>query len=377
VIDTSSVWRMEIEAFGRLLNTLQARGYRTIGPVRGEQAIYYDDIGSPTDLPVGWGDEQAKGRYRLRRLDAPRYFGFNLSHDSWKRFVFPRRQLLMRARRQGDVLAFEPPEAEPAKMAFIGVRACELAAMKVHRNALGGHGALEEVGPPLVVVAVNCSQSAPTCFCVSQGTGPSVAQDQGADIVLTEICGANDHYFVARALNAVGGDLLLAGLTVATALTSESEAVAREIDNAARTQSRTIDLEDPGRFFEDKLEHSHWQDVAQRCLSCANCTLVCPTCFCTTVEDTTDLAGDVAERWLTWDSCFHSEFSHVHGGPARESTSSRYRQWLTHKVGTWHAQFGESGCVGCGRCITWCPVGIDLTVEIAALKGDNRDQKNH
>jgi ferredoxin len=67
----------------------------------------------------------------------------------------------------------------------------------------------------------------------------------------------------------------------------------------------------------------------------------------------------------------------VHGGAARESTSSRYRQWLTHKVGTWHAQFGESGCVGCGRCIAWCPVGIDLTEELAALKGENRDQKNH
>ncbi len=95
---------------------------------------------------------------------------------------------------------------------------------------------------------------------------------------------------------------------------------------------------------------------------------MCPTCFCTDTEDVTDLTGDHAERWRRWDSCFSLDFSFVHGGTIRSSTRSRYRQWLTHKLGTWWAQFGESGCVGCGRCIAWCPVGIDLTEEVAALE---------
>jgi ferredoxin len=95
---------------------------------------------------------------------------------------------------------------------------------------------------------------------------------------------------------------------------------------------------------------------------------VCPTCFCSGVEDHTDLTGQHAERVRVWDSCFGVEHSYMHGGPIRSTGRSRYRQWLTHKFGTWHEQFGSSGCIGCGRCITWCPVGIDVTEELAAIR---------
>ncbi|WP_231591262.1 4Fe-4S dicluster domain-containing protein [Saccharothrix sp. ST-888] len=115
------------------------------------------------------------------------------------------------------------------------------------------------------------------------------------------------------------------------------------------------------------LDAPRWDDVASRCLTCGNCTMVCPTCFCTTTEDVTDLTGDHAERWRLWDSCFDLDFSYLHAGTVRASPRSRYRQWLTHKLGTWYDQFGSSGCVGCGRCIVWCPVAIDITEEAAAL----------
>ena len=95
--------------------------------------------------------------------------------------------------------------------------------------------------------------------------------------------------------------------------------------------------------------------------------MVCPTCFCSDVTDTSDLTGDIVRR-RTWSSCFDLDHSYVHGGPVRASTSSRYRQWMTHKLATWWDQFGSSGCVGCGRCISWCPVGIDLTEEAAAIR---------
>ncbi len=114
-------------------------------------------------------------------------------------------------------------------------------------------------------------------------------------------------------------------------------------------------------------ESPRWEEIASRCLHCANCTLVCPTCFCTDVTDSSDLSGETAERWQRWDSCFLPEFTYLHGGAIRRSGAARYRQWMTHKLSAWHTQFGASGCTGCGRCITWCPAGIDLVAEAQAF----------
>ena len=133
---------------------------------------------------------------------------------------------------------------------------------------------------------------------------------------------------------------------------------------------RELDTDGIKELLYRNYEHPRWDEVAERCLTCGNCTMVCPTCFCTTVEDVTDLAGEHVERHQRWDSCFTVDYSYIHGGAVRASTRSRYRQWMTHKLATWFDQFGSSGCVGCGRCITWCPVGIDITEEARAIRDE-------
>jgi len=145
------------------------------------------------------------------------------------------------------------------------------------------------------------------------------------------------------------------------------EAVAR-----AASQVRSVEREGLHELLTENFNHPRWEDVAKRCLTCGNCTMVCPTCFCTTIEDTSDLTGAHAERWRKWDSCFTQALSYIHGGSVRQSVKSRYRQWMTHKLASWTDQFGGTGCVGCGRCITWCPAGIDITEEARAIRDGNR-----
>jgi NAD(P)H-flavin reductase/Pyruvate/2-oxoacid:ferredoxin oxidoreductase delta subunit len=117
----------------------------------------------------------------------------------------------------------------------------------------------------------------------------------------------------------------------------------------------------------DQLDHPRWAEVADRCLSCSNCTMVCPTCFCTSAGLESDLDGSTTRVERRWDSCFTGDFAAVAGGNFRPRRQDRYRQWLTHKFATWVDQFGTSGCVGCGRCIAWCPVGIDVREELNAI----------
>jgi ferredoxin len=215
------------------------------------------------------------------------------------------------------------------------------------------------------VLAVNCTVAGGTCFCDSMGTGPRAGP--GADLVLTELLGPDAHAFVLQP-HTVLGEHILDRIPHGPATPDHLEAVERKVEKTRKSMGRSMNTEDIQEVLRRSLEHPRWDETADRCLTCANCTLVCPTCFCSTVEDVTDLTGNHAERWRKWDSCFTVDFSYVHGGSVRSSARSRYRQWLTHKLGTWIDQFGTSGCVGCGRCITWCPVGIDITEEVEALR---------
>ncbi|MGB3904623.1 MAG: 4Fe-4S dicluster domain-containing protein, partial [Anaerolineae bacterium] len=221
----------------------------------------------------------------------------------------------------------------------------------------------------LFVVAVNCGQAGGTCFCVSMETGPEATF--GFDLALTEVLEDEGHYFLAEVGSERGAEVL-AEVEHREATADEEQAAENVVAKAAAQMGRNMDTTDIKGLLYGNYEHPRWDEVANRCLTCGNCTLVCPTCFCTTVEDVTDLKGEQAERWRRWDSCFTMDFSYIHGGSIRGTASARYRQWMTHKLGTWIDQFGTSGCVGCGRCITWCPVGIDITEEVRAIRASEQ-----
>jgi len=352
--------------FDALFHALARRGYTVVGPTVRDRTIVYDELRSTSDLPVGWTDEQDGGHYRLRPRDDAALFGYSVGPHSWKRFQLPPDRRLWSAARdeRGALSGFEAPAEAPARYAFLGARSCELHAMGILDHVLRRSGSDEPAELPFVI-AVNCAQAGGTCFCVSMGTGP--VADRGYDLALTEVLDGAGHVFVADVGSERGADLL--GDVPHREAAADDRRGADAAHARARTQmGRELDTDGLKELLYRNYEHPRWDDVAERCLTCGNCTMVCPTCFCTTVEDTTDLTGRRVDRHQRWDSCFTIDYSHVHGGAVRSSARSRYRQWMTHKLATWIDQFGSSGCVGCGRCITWCPVGIDLTEEARAIR---------
>jgi len=362
---------VERDALDGLLAALGRRGYTIVGPTVRERAIVYGEIESCSDLPIGWTDEQDGGSYRLRRRDDDALFAYNVGPHSWKRYQLPPESPLWRARLgpDGGLTELAEAPAETPRYAFLGVRSCELHAMDILEHVLHG-GAHRGPGrgvrrEDVFVVAVQCTQAGGTCFCASMGTGPQA--DSGYDIALTEVLDEDHHYFLLDVGSERGGELL-EEIRHAPAGTREHAAAADAHARAAAQMGRELDTADIRELLYRNYEHPRWDDVAERCLACGNCTMACPTCFCTSVEDVTDLAGEHVERPERWDSCFTIDYSHISGGAVRSSTRSRYRQWMTHKLATWIDQFGSSGCVGCGRCITWCPVGIDITEEARAIR---------
>jgi ferredoxin len=364
---------MEAADLDRLHAALAGAGYRVIGPTVQDGAIVLAELGSAGDLPFGWGVSLEPGGYRIRRRDDGAAFAHSAGPQSWKQFLHPPRDKMWSAHRAAGGFEVEAAGEPAPRLAFIGVRPCDLRAIEIQDQVLGSgdHSgsryAARRAG--VFIVAVNCTEPGETCFCTSMGTGPQAGP--GYDLALTEIAADGMHRFLIDVGSPAGADLL-AGVPTRGADDASTGCARSAVAGAAGRMGRSM----PAGVLHDLMAGSEgaarWDDVASRCLTCGNCTMACPTCFCTSVEDMTDLSGDHAERWQSWASCFDLDFSYLHGGPVRSSPRSRYRQWLTHKLGTWHDQFGSSGCVGCGRCIVWCPVGIDLTEEVAALHAEAR-----
>ena len=360
---------IEKQGLQSLIDILAKRGYRVVGPTLRDQAIVYDDIARVDELPAGWTDEQDGGTYRLQRRDDGALFGYTVGPHSWKRFLHPPIQQLWKAARSADAATVEAAPAEPERFALFGVRACELHAIAIqdkvflHGPYVDSHYKARRENA--FIVAVNCGKAGGTCFCVSMNTGPRVSN--GYDLALTELVEGGKHRFVVEAGSDKGREVL-ALLPKQPASSGDLEAAKKVSEKTAASMGRSMKADDVRELLARNLEHKRWDEVAERCLSCANCTMVCPTCFCVSVEEASDLAGVESSRARRWDSCFTMDYSYVHGGSVRSTTRARYRQWMTHKLSTWWDQFGTSGCVGCGRCITWCPVGIDITEEVAAIR---------
>ena len=353
----------------KLINGLRRRGYRCIGPLPQQGAVIYAELFTKDLLPLGSIDRQSPGCYRLQNTPVPAVFGAHPGPVSWKTFLWPDFVPIFDALRTADGFEIRSAAVPPEKYAFIGVRPCDLHAIETldlvfhKRPGL----AIDYTGrrKNLFVVVVNCTSAADTCFCEAMGTGPEALS--GYDLCLTELPDPVDHRFLI-AVGSAEGMNLVGELKTQSATLSDLQKVCGLLSDTVKKMAGKLNIADVKDLLSGLWDHPHWSEIAACCLACGNCTMVCPTCFCTTVADTSDLAGRRAKRYRRWDSCFNLSFSTLHGGYVRSSIAARYRHFVIHKLVTWVDQFGRPGCVGCGRCITWCPAGIDMTAVVGTIR---------
>jgi len=352
-----------------LLTILKKQKFKTIGPTVRDNTIIYDELDKISDLPIGITDIHEAGSYRLKERSDKALFGYNVGPFSFKKYLFPPRLTILKTKKVDGKISIIKENESVEKLAFFGVKPCELQAIliqdKIFIEGEYVDNYYKKQRDNLFIVTTNCTESGSSCFCASTGSGPEAKK--GFDISITELIDNGNHDFLIEA-GSKDGLKVLKELPLSEASDENIQFAEQKIDSVSNSMGRTLDTTNLKELLLENLNHPHWDDIAKRCLSCGNCTMVCPTCFCSNIEDVTSLSGDYNERVRTWDSCFSKEYSYIHGGAIRASIRSRYRQWMTHKLASWQEQFDTLGCVGCGRCIVWCPVGIDITEETRSIQ---------
>jgi sulfhydrogenase subunit beta (sulfur reductase) len=348
--------------------------YIIIGSRLRDGVIVLDEL-NYNDIPIGYSEHEEPGGYRLHK-EGSGLFSFTHGPDSLKKFLhLPYKHLCSFEKTQQNYRAAKCTEDEQLH-AFFGVKSCDIAALKVLDRVFGSiENRLMDVSgfeytrkrQKAFIVAVNCTRAGNTCFCASMNTGPEVKD--GYDIGLTEL----ESVFLAEA-GSERGKSIIESLPIRKAEPDVLVQKEKVLENCRSSMKRSMKTNDLPEFLYRNFDSPRWKETARRCLACGNCTLVCPTCFCNSVFDCVTLSGIKSsndyrgQRIRSWDSCFFANFARVHGGNFRLSRKARYRHWINHKLAYWIEEFGVSGCVGCGRCITWCPVGIDITEELQALR---------
>jgi ferredoxin len=376
---TGPAYRIGTAGLERLFDLVRREYDEVFGPRLVDGAITLERLERFDELPVGYRDRQAPGSYAVEASGDPTLFHYAVGPHSVKKLLHPSSRRLWHAQKTAEGWELSNEAAPTQSRALFGIRSCDVESIDVLDGVFTGSDHTEPhyraAREQLLLITASCPQPSGVCFCTSMGHGP---KPRRYDINLTEIFDGTSHYFFVESASERGRELLdiLAGAIadadsddMRLADAADAGAAASTVETACRRIGKTLDTDGLAADIGAERESPHWEDVAERCLACGNCTMVCPTCFCTTTYDVTDLAGSASEHWQTWDSCFNTDFSYLHGGAIRQSVSSRYRQWLSHKLSTWFDQFGRSGCVGCGRCIAWCPVQIDIVEEAKKLRG--------
>ena len=371
----SKYYRLEIQQIEKLFESVRSQVDYIVGPKLSQGAICLETVENFSELPRGFRDKQDAGSYNLEATNSDSLFQYSVGPNSLKKFLHPAKQKLWTAsKNQLEDTDFHEEEAPTSRIAFFGMRSCDVKSLEILDRVFLESGftnsQYEKQRKDVVLITASCAEPSSVCFCTSMDHGP---KPQKFDLNIIEIYSESSHFFLLQVGSKIG-EIIAGSINLEKASTEEIQQSEDSYLRAVQKIERTLETKDLKEKIQDNLESPQWDKIADKCLSCANCTMVCPTCFCSTSYDQSDLEGNHVERWLNWDSCFNNDFSYIHGGAVRSSTKSKYRQWLSHKFSSWFDQFGSSGCVGCGRCIAWCPVGIDLTVEIP--KVTKQDSEN-
>jgi len=304
----------------------------------------------------------------IRKIDSPSQviLGHGNAKESPKSALFPQRETLFRYRAEKGEAEVDVPQDKARDRVLFGIRPCDARGLLLLDKVFKGdcsdpYYVGKRAGT--VVVSLGCDDPNPSCFCLSMGGGP--CSKEGSDLLLLDL---GDRY-LAEAGSEKG--VALFDDQVFEPFNDESLALAEKVRRESEASMKPVALREN---LEERLEGIFndpvWNDVAEACLGCGICTYLCPTCHCFDLCD--EAAGTTGERIRVWDSCQFALFTHQASGfNPRPTVRERFRQRIMHKFSYLPKTRAMMGCVGCGRCVTECPVNLDIREVLISISEGN------
>jgi ferredoxin len=287
------------------------------------------------------------------------------SRTSAKSMFFPQTEVMLRFKmgKEGKV---EGPEREDRGTAIVGLRACDGRSFEIMDKVFGG-----DIDDPYwsqkrensILIGMTCNKPGPNCFCPSVGGGPFYTT--GMDVMLSDL----GDKFYAEIVTEKGRKFIEDNKALFTPAEDGDKQKKEELASKAEDGfKRQVDISDLGQKLENIFEDDYWAEAAAKCFGCGICTFLCPTCHCFDIQDET-LCNDV-KRVRVWDSCMYPEYTmHASGHNPRPGRMNRIRNRVYHKYKFMIDNLEVIGCVGCGRCIDYCPTNTDIIELLDGAKG--------
>ncbi|MEW6070064.1 MAG: 4Fe-4S dicluster domain-containing protein [Candidatus Thermoplasmatota archaeon] len=277
-----------------------------------------------------------------------------------KQIIFPQSEVLFKFQLTRKITELQVPVTEGKEKIILWLRPCDAKSFlildKIFDSEYKDNNYINK-RKTTTLVGLSCNSPSSNCFCTSIKGSPF--SKENLDVLFTEL----DKSYYVEVITKKGEELIEKAPRLFSEVSKEASIKKVELQaEAERKIVRSVEVNKITEKLKAIYESAFWDSIGEKCIACGICAYLCPTCHCFDINDEVSITRAKGARIRTWDYCTHQLYTlQASGFNPRPTQKYRVRNRVYHKFKYFQDNFNSTGCVGCGRCVEYCPVNIDVS----------------